>query len=126
MVKISSNTQNATLDLVNAIVEAADDKKAESIVSLDLTELDNAVCRYFIVCNANSTTQVGAIADGVSDKVLEKLGETPFHSEGYENCLWVLLDYGDVVFHVFQTEQRDFYKLEELWADAKRLIYEQN
>jgi ribosome-associated protein len=120
MVKQTS-ANDYTQKLVNAIVEAVDDKKGENIVSLDLRKLDNAVCQYFIVCNANSTTQVGAIADGVSDKVLEKTGEEPWHSEGYENCLWVLLDYGDVVLHVFQTEQRDFYKLEDLWADAKRV-----
>jgi len=125
MVK-SPIANHTTRNLVNAIIEAADDKKSDSIVCLDLKELENAVCQYFIVCNANSTTQVGAIADGVHDKVFEKLGETPWHSEGYENCLWVLLDYGDVVLHVFQTEQRDFYKLEELWADAKRVSYEQN
>ncbi|WP_320054138.1 ribosome silencing factor [uncultured Acetobacteroides sp.] len=116
-----TSVKDHTQELVTAIVEAADDKKGENIVSLDLRKLDNAVCQYFIVCNANSTTQVGAIADGVHDKVLEKTGEKPWHSEGYDNCLWVLLDYGDVVLHVFQTEQRDFYKLEDLWADAKRV-----
>jgi iojap-like ribosome-associated protein len=123
MVK-SSTTEYTTQNLLNAIVEAASDKKAENIVALDLRELDNAVCSYFIVCNANSTTQVGAIADGVTDKVYEKMEEKPWHSEGYDNCLWVLLDYGDVVLHVFQSEQRDFYKLEELWADAQRTNYE--
>lgn len=115
---------NNTLELVNAIVTAVQEKKGQAIVSLNLSGLDNAICQYFIVCNANSTTQVGAIADGVSDKVLEILDEKPIHSEGYDNCLWVLLDYGDVVLHVFQTEQRDFYKLEDLWADAKRTNYE--
>jgi ribosome-associated protein len=114
-------TKNYTQELARTIAEAIDDKKGENIVCLDLRKLDNAVCQYFIVCNANSTTQVGAIADGVHDKVYEKLDEKPIHSEGYDNCLWVLLDYGDVVVHVFQTEQRDFYKLEELWADAKRV-----
>ena len=114
-------TKNYTQELARTIAEAIDDKKGENIICLDLRKLDNAVCQYFIVCNANSTTQVGAIADGVHDKVYEKLDEKPIHSEGYDNCLWVLLDYGDVVVHVFQTEQRDFYKLEELWADAKRV-----
>lgn len=123
MVKHTS-TKSYTQQLVDAIVEAADDKKGEKIVSLDLRKLDNAICQYFIVCNANSTTQVGAIADGVHDKVYEKLGEKPWRSEGYDNCLWVLLDYGDVVLHVFQTEQRAIYKIEDLWADANRVNYE--
>lgn len=119
MVKQTS-VKSYTQELVSAIVEAVEDKKGENIVSLDLRNLDNAVCQYFVVCNANSTTQVGAIADGVTEKVFEKLDEKPWHSEGFDNCLWVLLDYGDVVLHVFQTEQRDFYRLEDLWADAKK------
>lgn len=119
MVKQPS-VKSYTQELVSAIVEAVEDKKGENIVSLDLRNLDNAVCQYFVVCNANSTTQVGAIADGVTEKVFEKLDEKPWHSEGFDNCLWVLLDYGDVVLHVFQTEQRDFYRLEDLWADAKK------
>lgn len=119
MVKQTS-VKSYTQELVSAIVEAVEDKKGENIVSLDLRNLDNAVCQYFVVCNANSTTQVGAIADGVTEKVFEKFDEKPWHSEGFDNCLWVLLDYGDVVLHVFQTEQRDFYRLEDLWADAKK------
>lgn len=110
--------------LVATIVEAISDKKGKNIVSLDLSGLDGAITDAFVICNADSTTQVAAIADGIEDKVSEDLGEKPWRVEGLTNGVWVAVDYVDVMVHIFQTELRDFYKLEELWADAPATRYE--
>ena len=109
--------------LINTIVEAIDDKKGQGIVSLDLSGFDGAICSNFVVCNADSTTQVAAIADGVEEKVYEKLKENPWRVEGKQTGLWVALDYVDVIVHIFQSDLRDYYKLEELWADAPMVEY---
>ena len=82
------------------------------------------ICSCFIVCNADSTTQVAAIAAGIEEQVLETLGEKVWRVEGQQNALWIAMDYVDVVVHIFQTELREFYKLEELWADAPATRYE--
>ncbi len=104
--------------LIETIVEAIDDKKGKNIVSLDLTGFDGAITDAFVVCGADSTTQVGAIAAGIEEKVLKECGEKVWRVEGLQNSLWVVMDYGEVMVHIFQTELRDFYKLEQLWADA--------
>ena len=113
--------------LIDTIVEAIADKKGKNIVSLDLQGFDGAICSHFVVCNADSTTQVAAIADGIEEKVRETLGEKPWRIEGQQTALWIAVDYVDVVVHIFTTELRDFYRLEELWADApmKRYEYEE-
>lgn len=110
--------------LIQTIVSAIEDKKGKNIVSLDLSGFDGAVCSHFVVCNADSTTQVAAIADGIEEKVHEVLGENVWRVEGKQTGLWVAMDYVDVVVHIFQTELRDYYKLEELWADAPTTRYE--
>ena len=110
--------------LINTIVEAMDDKKGKGIVSLDLSGFDGAICSHFVVCHADSTTQVDAISQGIEDKVFEVMGEWPVRVEGRQNSFWVAMDYTDVIVHVFQTELRDFYRLEELWADAPMKRYE--
>ena len=104
--------------LIETIVGAIQDKKGKDIVSLDLSGFDGAVCSHFVVCNADSTTQVAAIADGIEQEVLEKTGEKLWRIEGQQNAFWIAMDYVDVVVHIFQTELRQYYKLEELWADA--------
>jgi len=109
--------------LIETIVSAIQDKKGKKIASLDLTGFDGAICSYFIICNADSTTQVGAIAAGIEEKVFEKLGEKVQRVEGLNNSVWVAMDYVDVVVHIFQTELRDFYRLDQLWADAPRTEY---
>ena len=113
--------------LIETIVGALQDKKGKDIVSLDLSGFDGAICSHFVVCNADSTMQVAAIADGVEEAVEEKLGEKVWRVEGKQTGLWVAMDYMDVVVHIFTTELRSFYKLEELWADAplKRYDYEE-
>ena len=110
--------------LVEAIVEAMQDKKAENVVSLDLRETESAVTDFFVICHGNSDTQVGAIADGVERGAREKLKEKPWHKEGKQNAQWVLLDYVNVVVHIFYGETRELYRLEQLWGDAKITSYE--
>ena len=110
--------------LIDTIVSAIEDKKGKDIVSLDLTGVDGSICSHFVVCNADSTTQVAAIADGIEEKVFETLGERVWRVEGQQNAVWIAMDYVDVVVHIFQTELRRFYKLEELWSDAPVTRYE--
>ena len=110
--------------LIETIVNAIQDKKGKDIVSLDLSGFDGAICSHFVVCNADSTTQVSAIADGIEEAVFQKLGEWPWRVEGKQTGLWVAMDYIDVVVHIFQSELRDYYKLEELWADAPMVEYD--
>ncbi|MDY0200122.1 MAG: ribosome silencing factor [Bacteroidales bacterium] len=105
------------------IVEAISEKKGDNIISLELGMLPNAICKHFVICNADSTTQVAAIADNVEFKTKEILNEKVWQKGGYENSIWIILDYVDVVVHIFQTEWREFYKLEDLWADAKKTTY---
>lgn len=110
--------------LLDTIVRAIDEKKGENIVSIDLRSIDGAVCDYFVVCNAESTVQVSAIASAVEDTVIKELSEKVIRVHGQQNALWIAMDYGDVMVHVFQTEMRDFYRLEDLWADGVRTNYE--
>ena len=110
--------------LTGTIIRAIQDKKGKNIVSLDLSKIDGAICSCFIVCNADSTTQVAAIAAGIEEQLFEPLGEKVWRVEGQQNALWIAMDYVDVVVHIFQTELREFYKLEELWADAPATRYE--
>ena len=118
-------TQKITMErLINTIVEGIQDKKGKDIVSLDLTGFDGAICSHFVVCNADSTAQVAAIADGIEEKVYETLKESPWRVEGKQTGLWVALDYVDVIVHIFQSDLRDYYRLEELWADAPMIKYE--
>lgn len=110
--------------LIETIVQAIQDKKGKSVVSLDLSGMDGAICSHFVVCNADSTTQVAALADAVEEAVYLRFKESPWRVEGKQMGLWVAMDYIDVVVHIFQTELRDYYKLEELWADAPMVEYE--
>ncbi len=110
--------------LLNSIVEAAQNRKAKNIISLDLQQLDGAICSHFVICNADSTTQVSAIADAIEEDVFNQLGQKVWRVDGKMNSLWVAMDYTDIIVHIFQTEMRDFYKLEELWADAPCTRYD--
>lgn len=113
-----------TEEVLKTIVETMLEAKAQDVTSLDMRELQSAVTDYFVICNAQSKTQVNAIAEKVIDNVRNKLHVHVYHEEGFENSEWILLDYIDVVVHIFLTEKRDFYKLEDLWADAERKNYE--
>lgn len=105
---------------IKVITDAMLEKKGQDVLSLDLRPIGTAISDYFVVCNAASTTQVRAIADNVEDKMIEVLKMKPARKQGTENGFWVILDYGIAVVHIFQTEYRSFYRLEDLWADAKR------
>ena len=104
--------------LADLVVRGMQDKKAADIVVLNLKELKNAVADYFIICSANSDTQLEAVARSVEEEVEKVTVESPWQTEGRTNREWVLLDYVDVVVHVFLRDRRKFYALEELWGDA--------
>ncbi len=118
-IKKKNTATSETLKLVETINKAIIDKKGEEILNLNLNNTDNSVAASFIICHGNSKVHVNTIADYVQRYVRNELKERPWQKEGMENCHWVLLDYVDVVIHIFQKEYRDFYKLEELWADAE-------
>ena len=104
--------------LIDSIVKGIFEKKGEDVLKIDLRKLENRITDYFIICQASSKTQVDSISYSVEDVVRKEAGEKPFHVEGLENCFWVLIDYGNVIVHIFQEEYRKFYSLESLWADA--------
>jgi ribosome-associated protein len=111
-------------NILKQVIAAMQDKKANKIISLDLRKITDSVSQYFVVCHARSTTQVDAIYKNVIELVLKNCDLKPFHLEGYENSEWILIDYFDVVVHIFREDIREFYKLEELWADAVLKEYE--
>jgi ribosome-associated protein len=105
--------------LEKTIIESIDEIKGQNIVKIDLSKTDNSVCEFFIITHADSDTQVRGIAKNIEKNLKEKHQFKSFHAEGYENAQWVLLDYSSIVVHVFLKEIRNYYKLEELWADAE-------
>ena len=115
---MTKKQENTSEELVEAIIEGLQEKKAEEIVKIDLRKIDSSVCKYFVICNGTSNTHVTALADAVEDYVREQINEKVWKKEGLQNAQWILLDYADVVVHIFQKEYRDFYRLENLWADA--------
>lgn len=106
-------------ELHQAIIEGAQDKKARDIVSLDLHGVSGASSDYYVICHGQSDRQSGAVAKSIEETVFNKLGIWPYHSEGYENSEWILLDYFDIVAHIFVEPKRQFFALEDLWADAQ-------
>lgn len=104
--------------LSQVVVKGMQERKAEGIVMMDLRKVGNAVADYFVICSGTSDTHIDAIAESVDKEVSEVDGESPWHREGLNNKTWVLLDYVDVVVHIFNKDRRSFYQLEELWGDA--------
>jgi len=113
-----------TDQLITEIVRGIEEIKGQDIEILDLREIENTVCDYFVICNGTSNTQVNAIVNSVQKLVSKSLQEKPWHVEGSNNAEWVLLDYVHVVVHVFQKQIRDFYNIEGLWGDATSLKIE--
>lgn len=107
--------------LISTACDAADNKKARDIKVLDIRDI-SPITDYFIICSGSSTVQVKAIADEIEDK-LEGAGYGLYHKEGYDSSKWILLDFGDVIIHVFREEERNFYNIERLWADAEVINY---
>ena len=118
------NALGAPTLLVNAVIEGIQEVKGKDIVHLDLRKVPNTVCDHFIICHGDSSTQVDAIMRSVERMTLEKAGEKPWHTEGLGNSEWILLDYVDVVVHIFHRDKRSYYALEDLWGDAASRRYE--
>lgn len=111
--------KSAKIDLKDAVIAGMLEKKANKITVLDLRKLKTAMADYFIVCHGNSDKQVSAIADSVDEQAKKLAGERAWHIEGAELSEWILMDYFDVVVHIFREDKRDFYGIEELWSDAE-------
>jgi ribosome-associated protein len=109
---------DGTEDLLSNIIKGVFEKKGLNVLEVDLRKLETRITDYFVICHATSTTHVSAICDSVEDTVRINTGEKPIHIEGLDNCFWVLLDYGNVIVHIFLEEYRSFYSLESLWGDA--------
>ena len=108
---------------LRVLADAIQDKKGQNVISLDLRKIEGAIADFFVICNADSTTNVSAICDNVIKEMKEQLGLRPLRSQGLENNFWIILDYGNIVVHIFQTPYREFYRLEDLWADAPSKTY---
>ncbi len=108
---------------VKCIADAMLDKKGQNVCSLNLKSIGTSICDYFIVCNAESRPQVLAIADNIEEEMIVKCKRKVARQQGRENAFWIILDYGNIVVHVFQTEYRNFYRLEDLWGDAEKTTY---
>ena len=119
------NNDNAS-SLVDQIIKGIENVKGEEIQIMDLNNIENTPCKYFIICSGNSNTQVMAIVNSIIKKVSKKIQEKPLHTEGLEAAEWVLIDYINVVVHVFQRKTREFYNIEELWGDAKSTLVTSN
>jgi len=119
--------ENNTVEQLNTIqdfaIKALQQKKGQAIVLLKLDHLDVAPTNYFVICHATSDRHAESLAEAVEEKIYEQKGEEPWHKEGFENKEWILLDYINVVVHIFLKEKRDFYSLEDLWIDAEREDY---
>ena len=105
--------------LISNIVDGIENVKGLDVSILDLRDIENTVCKYFVVCTGSSNTHVSAIVNAIKKNVSKELREKPFQTEGNENAEWVLIDYINVVVHVFQKQIREYYNIEELWGDAK-------
>ena len=110
---------NETKDLVQKIIEGIQEKKGKSIVVADLTNIGDTICKYFVICQGNSPSQVLALTDSVKEYVRKHTGQKAYATDGVRNAQWVALDYGDVMVHIFLPDIREFYNLEHLWADAR-------
>lgn len=120
--KLKKNDLTST-ELSQQVVEGMHEKKAENVVVLDLRKIHNAIADFFVIASGNSDTQIDAIADSVEEVVHKKSGQNPYNREGKQNKEWILLDYVDVVVHVFKKDVRSFFDIEALWGDADFLYY---
>ncbi|MGI4020106.1 MAG: ribosome silencing factor [Janthinobacterium lividum] len=119
---INKNKLESTL-ISEVIIHGILEKKGNDVVRLDLRNIRSSVSDYFVICHAESTTQVKAIAGSVEEEVYKALKQDPWRKEGFEHGEWILLDYIDVVVHIFKTDKREFYGIEELWGDAEFKSY---
>ncbi|MFY8166361.1 MAG: ribosome silencing factor [Sediminibacterium sp.] len=122
--KSTVNQITRSSKIFKTIIQAIQDKKGENIISLDLKKIHEAAADFFIICEANNTTQLKAISDNIEYEVKNKLGEMPYKSEGKNAAQWLLIDYINVVVHVMHPESRNFYQLEEMWSDADTKMHD--
>lgn len=121
---VKNKIANQPNDISAIIVHGIQEKKGNEIVRLDLRNLNSSVADFFIICHAESSTQIKAIANSVEEEVSKATGQDPVHKEGFQHAEWILLDYGDVVVHIFKSDKREFYGIEDLWGDAEVKIYQ--
>jgi ribosome-associated protein len=121
---VKNKTTSQSTNISEVIVHGIQEKKGNDIVRLDLRNIHSSVADYFVVTHAESSTQVKAIANSVEEEVFKALGIEPFRKEGFQNAEWILLDYFDVVVHIFKTDKREFYGIEDLWGDAEMKYYQ--
>lgn len=125
LIKLKQASQSlSSKELNDLVVGFIQDRKGKDIVSLDLRKIQDAVADFFVVCHGDSTTQVRAIADNVESEYTKLYGKASLTIEGKTNGEWALVDFGDVVVHIFLNERREFYQIEDLWSDAKATLYE--
>jgi len=109
---------NDTQNLIEKITEGIQEKKGKNIVIADLTKIGDTICKYFVICQGNSPSQIGAIVDSVKESTRKGANAKPYAIDGLRNAEWVAMDYADVLVHVFLPDIREYYNLETLWADA--------
>lgn len=111
--------KNTKLSLIDLVVKGIQEKKGTNIVVVDLREVMNAYSDYFVICTGSSNTNVQAISNSIEDLLRDTLDEKPIHVEGYREANWILMDYFETLVHIFKEDEREYYNLENLWADAK-------
>lgn len=116
--RINKNNQFTAEQIRDFVVRGMQEKKAQDIVVMDLRKVKNAICDYFVLCSGGSDTQIDAISTSIEEEVYKASRQDPWHKEGKLNREWILMDYVDVVAHVFKKDRREFYDLEQLWGDA--------
>ena len=121
-----TNNINSTKKLLNLIVKSIQEMKGIEIISLDLRKIETSICKYFIICTGNSNTHVNAISLGIKKHIRKELKEKPLHTEGSNAGEWILIDYSDIIVHIFQEKIRRFYNIEEFWGDANFINYKAN
>lgn len=119
-----NKTAIQSANISEVVIHGIQEKKGNDIVRLDLRNIHSSVADYFVVCHAESYTQVKAIANSVEEEVFKALGQEPYRKEGLQHAEWILLDYIDVVVHIFKTDKREYYGIEDLWGDAEIKFYQ--
>lgn len=119
-----NKTAIQSANISEVVIHGIQEKKGNDIVRLDLRNIHSSVADYFVVCHAESSTQVKAIANSVEEEVFKALGQEPYRKEGLQHAEWILLDYIDVVVHIFKTDKREYYGIEDLWGDAEIKFYQ--
>lgn len=123
--RIKQNEEFTAEQIRDLVVRGMQEKKGQDIVVMDLRNVKNAICDYFVLCSGTSDTQIDAISTSIEEEVYKASHQDPWHREGKLNREWILLDYVDVVAHVFKKDRRSFYDLEQLWGDAEIQIVEE-